>query len=365
MGAQMVAGPVVVAEDDVGVFGPLRDALRAEGVQVVTARQVATALAAIEFHRPSAVLVDLALEDGRGWEVLHAARRHVATTTIALNRAADRLSRDAALAAGADDVLGEPFEPREIAARVLAILRRATADPRPGPVYRHRDLVLDVPAHEVRLGGRPVRLTPQQFAILRALCEVRGAALHRSHLIARIESLDAEPPSDRAVDLHVSRLRRRLGDDARRPRYVEAVPGVGYRLARDDSVAAQLGDRAMAVLDALPDALLVVDDRLRIRFANRSLEGLLERGRETLVGSRCDELLDCRTCEGHRLAGPRCLGRAVLSGNGGLRDVRAVVHGPTGPLPVVFSHVRVPVEGEAPLVAIALRPDPDGPVPAR
>lgn len=357
MTTRPAGGPVVLAEDDPQILARIRDALRTEDLLVVACRTARAAFEAVDFHRPAVVVVDVAMEEGRGWELLYAVVSRFGVATVVLDRLGDPLVRRGAIAAGADDVVVAPFDAEETAGRVRTLLRRQEREPRGGPVYRHGDLVIDVPAHEVRVGGRRVVLTPQQFAILRALCEAGGATLHRSQLIARIAAIDDEPPSDRAVDLHVSRLRRRLGGD-RQERYVEAVYGIGYRLAAANGDAPPAAGAA-EVLEALPEALVVVDERLAIRAVNRSAEIMLGRSRGDLLGRGCGEVLACRTCAGAPLDGPACLGRAVLAGDAGIRHARALAMGADGLLPVVFSHVPVVNADGSRSVAISIRPDAD------
>ena len=348
--------PLVLLADDASVDG-LAAALRGEGLQVVACRRAVNAVDAVSFHRPSVVVVDVAFDNHHGWDVVAAARSHGQLPTLVLDRENDPAARRAAYTAGADDVVVKPYDAGELATKVGALARRARPETREGPVYRHRDLVVDVAAHEARLAGLPVTLTAQQFGILRALFESGGAALDRAHLIARTESLDDEAPSDRAIDLHVSRLRKRLRDDPRKPRYIEAVYGVGYRLAMGEEPSPdRLGDHAVAVLDALPDAILVVDRGLAIRFANRAAERLLGVTRSALTGKRCGTILECRSCAGASLDGPRCLGRVVMRGLGRLRDAPAVVRGPDGPLNVTFSYGQVEVGKSETLLTITIRP---------
>lgn len=350
---------VLLVDDEEAGLARLQASLSAEGAHVILCRRAAVALTAVGFHRPSAVVVDVGADSGRAWDVLREARKQGHIPALVLDREGDAVVRRAAFAAGADEVVTKPFDAGEVASRVMALMRRARPDEPTAPVYRHRDLVLDVAAHEVRVGGRPVSLTRQQFAVLRALFEAGGATLERSDLLARVAPFDDEPASERSIDLHVSRLRRRLGDDPLHPRYLDAVYGVGYRLASGGSGNGHdLGERAAEVLDALPYALLVVDPRFKVRFANVSAERLLGSERSAIVGKRCGELLECRTCEGASLDGPRCLGRAVLSGDGALRDVPAVVRGSGGPVPIEFSYARVKGEGDETLLTITLRPRP-------
>jgi len=345
-----------VADADPRASEALASALRDEGLQVVICRHAAAAADAVAYHRPSVIVVDVGMDDGHGWDVVAAARVHGKLPTIVIDRDGDVAARRAAYAAGVDDVVVASLDPIEFATRVHALARRARPETRTGQILRHRDLMMDVAAHEVRIAGRQVALTAQQFALLRVILEAGGATLEREQLIARTDSLDAEPPSDRAIDLHITRLRHRLGDDPHAPRYIEAVYGVGYRLAHHDQPGQiGLGDHAVAVLDALPDAVLVVDRSLTLRFGNLAAEHLFGVPRASLGGRHCGDLLECRSCGGAQLDGPRCIGRAVLGGLGTVHDAPAIVRGPDGPLPVSLSYGHVEVGKGDTLVTITVR----------
>src|SRR6266542_1194431 len=325
---------VLVAHDDAARLDAFRTALRLAGAQVASCKTVRVALEAVTFHLPTVLVVDVGMEDGKGWEVVHAAARAGHLPLIVLDPAADPATRPAAFAAGADEVVPLPTDPGELATRVIALAGRSRRSAAPAPVYRHRGLVLDVAAHATRLHGSPIALTPQQFAILRALLEANGATLARTRLLALIEALDDEPPSERAIDLHVTRLRRRLGDDSKEPRFIQAVYGVGYRLATETTVPQTLGDLAEDILTALPGPLLAI-------------------GRGDLVGRRCGDVLDCRDGCGATLAGPRCLARAVGSGGTTLHDVPIRVRVGEDRLDVSYTIAGVGGDG---LLAIQIRP---------
>lgn len=345
-----------MADSDSRASEALASALRAEGMQVVSCRHAAAAVDAVAFHRPSVIVVDVEMDDGQGWDVATAARVHGNLPTIVIDRRGDLALRRAAYAAGVDDVVAVPLDPIELATRVRALARRARPESRTGQLLRHRDLVMNVAAHELRIAGTEVALTAQQFGLLRVILEAGGATLDRAQLIARTDSLNAEPPSDRAIDLHITRLRHRLGDDPRTPRYIEAVYGVGYRLAHDDQPGPDgFGDQAVAVLDALPDPVLVVDRSLTLRFANLAAEHLFGVSRTSLNGRHCGDLLECRSCAGAELDGPRCIGRAVLGGLGQVHDAPAIVSGPDGPLAVALSYGQVEVGKGQSLVTITIR----------
>jgi len=348
---------VLVLEPDRTLADAMGLALRAAGLQVVSCRHAADAVAAVSFHRPSVVLVDVGADDGHGWDVLAAVRDNGHLPVIVLDRDDDAATHRAAYAAGADDVLPTTVDPVDLAARVGALARRARPESPGGAIQRHGDLIMDVAAHEVTISGKPVVLTAQQFAILRALLESGGATLSREQLVSRTGALDDELPSDRAIDLHVTRLRHRLGDDPHAPRYIEAVYGVGYRLARGTGgIQQRLGADASTLLDALPDAVLVLDRDLVIRFANRNTELLLGVPRASLVGQRCGTVLACTSCGGLSLDGPRCIGRAALGGLSQVHDAPAIVRGPTGPLPVALSYGQLELgKGDA-LITVTIRP---------
>lgn len=224
--------------------------------------------------------------------------------------------------------------------------------------YRHGDLVLDPRTDQVRVRGRHIALTRPQVAILRALFEADGATLSREELLARVGARRGGP-SGRTVDLHVSRLRRRLGDDADAPRYIEAVYGAGYRLVPDAADPLH-GRYADAVLEALPEPVLLLDERLVVRDVNPAAEALLGRPREHLVGLPCGLATDCRDCEGDPMSGARCLGRAALRDGSAPLALRGTVDGSGRRAPVVFTHVRVLPGPAVRLVALTLRSDPAG-----
>jgi DNA-binding response OmpR family regulator len=346
-------GAVLLVEDDPEILTRIRDALRAEDLVVIACRTEGSAAEAVRFHRPAVVIADLDLEGGRGWQLLEGATSRAGERWLALDRRAEPLVRRAAFAAGADDVASAPFDAAEIAARVRALRDREPAASARA-VLRHRELVIDIAAREVRVAGRPVELTVQQFEILRALCEARGATMHRSQLLARIAAIDDEPPSDRAIDLHVSRLRRRLGDPG--GRYIESVYGIGYRLVPAKAEAALPGDVASAVVDAMDEGVIVTDGALRIRAANRAAARILER--DDLVGRSCEEVMGCRTPEGAALTGPACIGRAVLAGGGRIANVRTCVGCRGWWMDVELSHSPVEIDGGPGLLAIEIRREP-------
>ena len=344
---------MLVADDDAARLAQLRTALRLAGAEVAACRSVKVAIDALGFHMPTVAVVAPEMEDGKGWDIVYAARRQRQLPTVVLDRDATGTTRRTAFAAGVDEVIAPSSDLTELAARVLALAGRSRRSDDGGPVYRHRGLVMDVAAHTVRVHGRHVDLTAQQFAILRALFEANGGTLARERLLARIESLDEEPPSDRAIDLHVTRLRRRLGDSARAPRFVEAVYGVGYRLATENASAPDFAGDAKDVLSALPDPLLVIDTDRTVRFANDAAARFLDLPQAELVGRRCADILKCRDCNGELLEGARCFSRAVVNGESTLRDIPADITVGDDRVRVELTYARVHNDG---LLTIEIRP---------
>jgi DNA-binding response OmpR family regulator len=237
--------PILVVDDDAKIVRLVRTYLERDGFSVVTAADGPAALDAIETHRPALVVLDLMLPELDGRAVIRAVRRddEAATTPILILSARGSIvDRIAGLEDGADDYLPKPFSPAELVLRVKSILRRsisattpeaaveATAAPT-RPALRRADLVVDADRHEVTRAGRIIALTRVEFRLLLAILEADGRVLSRDQLLDAVYGQDGADVLDRTVDVHVGRLRDKLGDDADRPRYVATVRGVGYRAA--------------------------------------------------------------------------------------------------------------------------------------
>lgn len=232
--------PILVVDDDAKILRLVRTYLERAGHRVVEASDGRAALAAIALQAPALVVLDVMLPEVDGLAVLRAVRRTDQTPVIILSARGLVDDRIAGLAAGADDYLPKPFSPAELVLRVQRILERSTAAAGPGTTAPgdtpgeplvHGDLVVDRERHEVRIDGRPVPLTAVEFRLLVALLEADGRVLTRDQLLDAVYGRDEAEILDRTVDVHVGRLRDKLGDDADRPRYVATVRGVGYRAA--------------------------------------------------------------------------------------------------------------------------------------
>jgi len=239
--------PILVVDDDAKIVRLVRTYLERDGFSVVTAGDGAAALDAIERHRPALVVLDLMLPELDGRAVARAVRRDeeaAGTPILMLSARGSTLDRIAGLEDGVDDYLPKPFSPAELVLRVRSILRRANATAsnpapsRPGgapppaePVLRRADLVVDPARHEVLRDGTPVPLTRVEFRLLLAILQADGRVLSRDQLLDAVYGEEAADVLDRTVDVHVGRLRDKLGDDADHPRYILTVRGVGYRAA--------------------------------------------------------------------------------------------------------------------------------------
>ncbi len=229
------SGPILVVDDDAKIVRLVRMYLEREGYRVVEATDGRAALAAIEAEAPALVVLDLMLPEVDGLAVIRAVRRTDRTPIIVLSARGTTGDRIAGLAAGADDYLPKPFSPAELVLRVRRVLDRASpgtdaAGPPSEPI-RHGDLVLDRDRHETTIAGRPVPLTVAEFRLLAALLDADGRVLSRDQLLDAVYGQDEADVLDRTIDVHIGRLRDKLGDDAERPRYVATVRGVGYRAA--------------------------------------------------------------------------------------------------------------------------------------
>lgn len=225
-----MAGRVLIVEDEPDIRDLLAFHLEREGYQVSKSRTGIDALRQISASPPDLVLLDIMLPELDGLEVCRRLRRESATAAlpiVMLTAKGDEVDRVLGLELGADDYIVKPFSPKELVARVRAVLRRARPADAGGPLVSGR-LVIDPGRHAVTAAGAPVTLTPKEFDLLRALVEARGRVLSREFLLDRVWGYAAASEIEsRTVDVHVRRLRMKLGDEGRR---IETVKGVGYRL---------------------------------------------------------------------------------------------------------------------------------------
>ena len=229
--------PILVVDDDPKIVRLVRTYLEREGFRVVEAADGRGALAAIALEAPALMVLDLMLPEIDGLAVIRAVRRTDPTPILVLSARGTTADRIAGLAEGADDYLPKPFSPAELVLRVRRILERtgrAGSEVGSGPPsapLRLGDLVVDPARHEVTVAGRPVALTAVEFRLLTAVLAAGGRVLTRDQLLDAVYGHGEAEVLDRTIDVHVRRLRQKLGDAPNRPRYVATVRGVGYRAA--------------------------------------------------------------------------------------------------------------------------------------
>ena len=230
---------ILIVEDEESITVPLTEALDREGFDTEVAGTVADALELAARIRPDLVLLDVMLPDGSGYDVCRELRRDSSVPIIMLTARGEETDRIVGLELGADDYIVKPFSAREVAARIRAVLRRAGA-PEPsgedsGPLDVG-ELRLDPARRSVALAGTELELTRREFDLLELLMREAGAVVSRERLIDEVWDVNWFG-STKTLDVHVSSLRRKLGDDSASPRFIHTVRGVGFRF----SGAAELG----------------------------------------------------------------------------------------------------------------------------
>jgi DNA-binding response OmpR family regulator len=228
---RMTASRILLVEDDARLATMVADYLGEAGFRTTRAGSGAAAMRLAASESFDAVILDLMLPDADGLDICRNLRARSDIPVLMLTARGDPLDRVVGLEIGADDYLPKPFEPRELLARLRAILRRRVGQGQ-SQVLRFGRLEIDQGAREVRLDGRRKTLTGHQFALLVALAERAGRVLSRDALmdLTRGEALD---DFDRSIDVHISRLRAAIEDDPKRPRRILTLRGAGYVFAKD------------------------------------------------------------------------------------------------------------------------------------
>ena len=228
--APRMAERILVVDDDVRLAAMVSSYLGSRGYEVETRVDATTGLAAARTGRYDAVLLDVMLPDADGFDVCRTLRAESGVPILMLTARGEDTDRIVGLELGADDYLSKPFNPRELAARLKAVLRRVGPRGGPSEVLRFGRLQIDEGARVARLDHEPLALTSHQFDILRALAHRPGRVLSRGQLMLAVrgEELDA---FDRSIDVHVSRIRAAIEDDPREPRRILTIRGAGYLFA--------------------------------------------------------------------------------------------------------------------------------------
>jgi two-component system, OmpR family, alkaline phosphatase synthesis response regulator PhoP len=223
---------ILVVDDEPKIVRIARDYLERAGFRVLTAADGRAVLPAVRQHKPDLIVLDLALPEMDGVDVTRELRKESEIPIIMLTARADESDRLIGLELGADDYVVKPFSPRELVARVRAVLRRWDGARAGTDVVRVRDLALDVPRMQASLGDRKLNLTPTEFQLLAVLARQPGRIFTRGQLLEAVHGVAVES-YERAIDSHIKNIRRKIEPDPRHPRYVLAVHGIGYKFAEE------------------------------------------------------------------------------------------------------------------------------------
>ncbi len=225
-----------MVEDEESITEPLAEALEREGFDTRVAGTVEAALEEARRELPDLVLLDVMLPDGSGYDVCRELRRSSEVPIIMLTARGEETDRVVGLELGADDYVVKPFSAREVVARIRAVLRRsgATREQPSGPL-EVGELRLDPDRRSATLDGAEVDLTRREFELLELLMREAGSVVTRERLIDEVWDVNWFG-STKTLDVHVSSLRRKLGEDSAAPRFIHTVRGVGFRLAGADEL---------------------------------------------------------------------------------------------------------------------------------
>jgi DNA-binding response OmpR family regulator len=224
----MAKDRILVVEDEPTVAEVVDRYLRRDGYHVTVAHNGLRAIEEYDRFQPDLVVLDLMLPELDGMEVGRRIRAHASTSIITLTARGDELDKLVGLEIGADDYITKPFSPRELAARVKAVLRRTTAAPTEGDVLRFDDLRISGRARTVEDGSRAISLTAREFDLLFFLARHPGQVFSRDQLLNNVWDFEF-PGDDGTVTVHIRRLRSTVESDPSRPRHLKTVWGVGYK----------------------------------------------------------------------------------------------------------------------------------------
>ena len=221
---------VLVVDDTASLRRMVQSYLTQEGFRVVTAADGYEALSVARHEQPDLILLDLMMPNMGGYDFIRAYNKEGQAPIIVLTARIEENDKVLGLELGADDYVTKPFSPRELTARVRAVLRRASKDPFEPDLLRAADISLDRNGRVVTVGDRQVDLTPSEFDLLATLMASPGRAFSRLQLLERLQGTAFEG-IERTIDVHIRNLRTKIEPDPRNPRYVETVFSIGYRFA--------------------------------------------------------------------------------------------------------------------------------------
>ncbi len=224
---------ILIIEDEPDLVKVVQSYLEKAGYKVVAAYRGDSGIAAYENYHPDLVILDLNLPGVDGLDVAKAIRRKQETPIIMLTARVEETDRLVGLELGADDYISKPFSPREVVARVKAVLRRSSPVEKPNRVIQSSGLYIDTESHIVKVDNQEIDLTPTEFNILAIMAEHPGRVYSRLQLLEAAQGTAYEG-YERTVDAHIKNLRGKIEHDAHQPILIETVFGVGYRFKREE-----------------------------------------------------------------------------------------------------------------------------------
>jgi DNA-binding response OmpR family regulator len=221
---------VLIVEDDVNTAELVALYLKREGFKTLTASDGEKGLNLAERHHPDLVILDLMLPNLDGWEVCRRLRQASNIPVIMLTARDEEIDKVAGLTLGADDYVVKPFSPRELVARVLAVLRRAMpVQASIGKVLQHEDIRLDLEKRRLYVRNQALDVTHHEYILLKTLMSAPGKVFTRDELLERIYPHSEATVIDRVVDVHIGKLRKKIESNPTQPEYIITVRGIGYR----------------------------------------------------------------------------------------------------------------------------------------
>jgi DNA-binding response OmpR family regulator len=222
--------PILVVDDEAKIARLVRDYLEQAGYPVTLAFDGREALAAFRHEKPRLVILDLMLPEVDGLDVARIIRKESDTPIIMLTARVEEADKLIGLELGADDYVTKPFSPRELVARVRAVLRRTEGHERAAPLLSVDDLAIDPERRTVTVAGRAVELTPTEFDLLTVLARHPGRVFSRMELLERVQGYAYEG-YERTVDAHIKNIRQKIEEHPRKPRYILTIYGLGYKFS--------------------------------------------------------------------------------------------------------------------------------------
>ncbi|MBI9044766.1 MAG: response regulator transcription factor [Anaerolineaceae bacterium] len=223
---------ILVVDDETKIIKIARDYLEKNGFRVLSAADGKTALAVFRNEKPDLIVLDLMLPEMDGLDVCKAVRKSSEVPIIMLTARSEETDRLIGLEIGADDYISKPFSPRELVARVKAVLRRSQKGHRNPGIIQTLNLLIDLEGHSIKKDGKSLHLTRNEFNILSILARNPGQVLSREQILDHLYGI-AYDGFDRSIDAHIKNLRKKLEDDPANPLYIQTVYGIGYKFAEE------------------------------------------------------------------------------------------------------------------------------------